>query len=339
MPDKRALASLALGGLLALLVPPAPAVALGAGAAALDSAYSGAAGAADADGAGQAAATGPWFPGGSSFAPLLATPREVSLRGSLVLADRDAAPGADFEGRNVEAEVGMGHRIPVVRLQEEGDGRPEITLGFEVGVFTRFHMETAEKDLVNADFRVALPLSGRLGAWEARLAVLHVSSHVGDDFDARFDLPFRQVTRDGVEATLARRLGDDLRLYGGADVNFHANPGVERTAARWGVEWDPAPPSVGFGAGGASRREAGDGPVASAGSDPSGVEAWPFAAADFQVTSQVGRVAATAVAGLGLRVSDVVLRLEARGHLGPSPMGQFRTVDESFAGLGLRVIP
>lgn len=320
MPDKRALASVALGGLLALLVPPAPAVGQGAG-------------------AGQAAATSPWFPGSSSFAPLLATPREVSLRGSFVLADRDAAPGADFEGRNVEAEVGMGHRIPVVRLQEEGDGRPEITLGFEVGVFTRFHMETAEKDLVNADFRVAAPLSGRLGAWEARLAVLHVSSHVGDDFDARFDLPFRQVTRDGVEATLARRLGDDLRLYGGADVNFHANPGVERTAARWGVEWDPAPPSVGFGAGGARGRRARTGPSAAAGSDPAGVEAWPFAAADFQVTSLVGRVATTAVAGLGLRVSDVVLRLEARGHLGPSPMGQFRTVDESFAGLGLRVIP
>lgn len=337
MPGKRALASVALAGLLALLASPAPAVAQGG---------AGAADGADvsvgdpADGADvQAAATSPWFPGSSSFAPLLATPREVSLRGSFVLTDRDLAPGADFEGRNVEAEVGMGHRIPVVRLQEEGDGRPGITLGFEVGVFTRFHMETAEKDLVNADFRVAAPLSGRLGAWEARLAVLHVSSHVGDDFDARFDLPFRQVTRDGVEATLARRLGDDLRLYGGADVNFHANPGVERTAARWGAEWDPAPPSVGFGAGGPRGEGAGDGPTATAGSNPSGVEAWPFAAADFQVTSQVGRVATTAVAGLGLRVSDVVLRLEARGHLGPSPMGQFRTVDESFAGLGLRVIP
>ena len=139
------------------------------------------------------------------------------------------------------------------------------------------------------------------------------------NFDARFGVPVRQVTRDGIEATVARRLGDGLRVYGGADLNFHANPGVERTAARWGAEWDPGP---------------------TGGSEAStGVETWPFAAADFQVTSLAERVATTAAAGMGVRVSGVVLRLEVRGHWGPSPMGRFRTVDESFLGLGLRVVP
>lgn len=324
MPDKRSSVALALAGVATLASPAAPAA--------------GQAAAADGDGGEAGGATSAWFPERSSFAPLLATPREVSLRGSLVLTERDAAPGTDFEGRNVESEVGIGHRIPVLRLQQEGEGRPEVTLGFEVGVFTRFHMETPEKDLVNADFRVAAPLSGRSGPWEGRLAILHVSSHLGDDFDNRFGGPVRQVTRDGFEVTLARRIGADVRIYGGADLNFHVNPDVERTAARWGAEWDPDPREAGPGGGGRGQ-VAGPGQREAGGEAATGVEAWPFAAADFQVTSLAGDVATTATAGLGLRVAGVVLRLEARGHLGPSPMGQFRTVDESFLGLGLRVEP
>lgn len=323
MPDKRTPVLLGLGALLALVVSVAPAAAQAAG-----PAGGGDAGDAD-DGAAR------WFPASPSFAPLLATPREVGLRGSFVLADRGLPPGRDFRGRNVEAEVGIGHRIPVLRLQDEGEASPELTLGFEVGVFSRFHMETPAKDLVNADFRVAAPLSGRFGPWEGRLAILHVSSHVGDDFDARFGVPFQQITRDGIEALVARRFGHGVRVYGGADLNFHANPGVERAAARWGAEWDPGPPSerrdspAGGSEGGPAE---GDG-----GSD--GLETWPFAAADLAVTTLTERVAGTAVAGMGVRLSGVVLRLEARGHWGPSPMGRFRTVDESFFGLGLRVEP
>ena len=317
MPDKRTPAATAALAALTIVAPP---TALGAQEAG--------------PGTTSGAGAGGWLPARSSFVPLLAAPREVSLRGSFVLTDRDLPPGADFEGRNVEAGVGLGHRIPVLRLQEEGDGRPELTLGFEVGVFTRFHMETPEKDLVNADFRVGMPLSGRLGPWEARAAILHVSSHVGDDFDARFDVPFRQVTRDGFELTVARRLGGSLRVYGGGDLNFHVNPGVERTAARWGAEWDPGPPGVGAPTAG----DAGSGGGASAGTGAT-LEAWPFAAADFQITRRNDRVASTAVAGVGLRVSGTVLRLEARGHSGPSPMGRFRDRDESYVGVGLRVVP
>lgn len=263
-----------------------------------------------------------WFPDSTAFRPLLAAPREVDLRGSLVVADRRAADGADFEGSNLEAEVVLGHRIGVVRLQGESEGRPEVVLGFEVGVFNRFALETSEKDLIGVDYRVGLPLTLRTGPWSGRAVLLHVSSHLGDDFIARFGTPGprRQVTRDGLELTLARRLPSGLRAYGGADLNFHVNPGVPRTAVRGGLEWDPAP----------GRR---------AGPGDDGLQLWPFAAADLEATSETSGLAATGTAGLALRVRGMTLRLEARGHAGPSPLGQLAGRDEDFLGVGLRVDP
>lgn len=269
----------------------------------------------------QEEADGPeWFPGESAFSPLLAAPREVDLRGSLVFADRDAPPGTDFRGTNLEAEVVLGHRIGVLRFQREAAGRPEVTLGFEVGVFTRFALEEVERDLVEADFRVGAPLALRSGPWAARLTLRHVSSHLGDDFVRRFGdaIPRRQVTADGFELLAARRLPADLRLYGGAEWNFHRNPGVERVAGRAGLEWDPAP-----------------GPEAAA----DGFRAWPFAAVAVRVTDVTAGPAATGAAGAALRIEGVTLRLEARGHTGPSPMGQLQGRDERFLGVGLRVEP
>lgn len=279
------------------------------------------------------------FPDRTSFAPLLAAPREVTLRGGFVVADRDVEPGpddtfGDFEGANIEAEVALGHRVGVLRLRPETDRAPEVTLGFEVGVFTRFFMESSEKDLINADFRVGAPVSVRHGGWAGRLTLLHVSSHFGDDFVNRFGPPPSQTTRDGFELVLARRLtglAPALRIYGAGEWNFHVNRGVERTAGRLGLEWDGRP-----GPDGEEGRGAGPG---KAGAPAADVVTWPYAGAEVRVTSRDQGVAGTGVGGLGLRVRGVTLRFEARGHFGPSPMGKLRFRDERFVGVNLRVEP
>lgn len=271
------------------------------------------------DGAGSG--TG-WFPDSTAFRPVLAAPREVDLRGSLIVAEREAPAGADFQGSNLEAEVVLGHRLGIVRFQRESPDSPEVVLGFEVGVFNRFALETPEKALISAGYRVGFPVSVRKGPWSGRLTLLHFSSHVGDDFLARFGdrHPQRQMTRDGVELTLARRLLPGLRAYAGGDLNFHVNPGVPRSAGRGGLEWDPAP-----------ERRGGD----AAG----GTATWPFAAVDVETTSAADGLAATGAAGLALRVRGMTLRLEARAHTGPTPMRQLGGRDEDFLGIGLRVDP
>jgi len=220
-----------------------------------------------------------------------------------------------YEGRNIETEVAVGHRLGLFRLDDGSSPARAITLGIEMGIFSRFFMETAQRDLINTDFRIGLPLSVRSGAWEARLTLRHISSHLGDDYLVRFleaTVPatgFGQTSKDGFEGMLARGLGESGRVYVGGDVNFHTNLRMSRGAVRFGGEWDPVEP----------------------GEDDA---QWPFLAGDFEWGSFSEDWAATFVGGVGLRVNETRFRLEARFRLGFTPMGHFREAAETFYGLG-----
>lgn len=261
-----------------------------------------------------------WFPDRSAFAPLLADPQESGFRGSFVVADRPDL--AAYPGSNIEAEVTLGHQFGVYRFQEEdrSRGRPAVDLSFEVGVFSRFFMESPQKDLIHVDYRVGIPLALAYRGWEARLEAVHYSSHLGDDFvriarALRRAGLFDQVSREGVELIVAHRPVPALRLYAGGRANYHANELAEESLARFGVEWDPG--------GGAGK----------------GLGAWPFAAVDLQAADNATGVSGTGAAGVLLRLPGQVLRLEARGHVGPTAIAKLRghDLDETFLGLGLRL--
>ena len=66
---------------------------------------------------------------------------------------------------------------------------------------------------------------------------------------------------------------------------------------------------------------------------------WPLFAANFEYPTLTGRSGTTLVTGMGLRVSERLLRLEARAHFGSSPMGQLVEAEETFFGLGISLIP
>ncbi len=263
-----------------------------------------------------------WFSGPEPFAPLIADPLETQIRGSIVSArlDLTGLEGADsstvdlLEQRSAQAEVVIGYRQNVVQFQEETTSRPALAIAFEVGVFSRFLLETSQRDLISADFRVGLPFEIAWSGWEGRFEILHMSSHFGDDLFDRLGIANAQVTFDGFQLLAARRLIPQVRLYVGGNLNFHSNPGVEDLALQWGVEWD--------------RSEV----------EPKG-HVFPLVAADFRITDESERVAGTALAGATFRISDVRLQLALRGHFGPSAIGKFRNFDESFLGLGLRIIP
>ena len=252
-----------------------------------------------------------WFPDVEPFRPLIAAPREVQVRASFVLADR---PDLGYDGRNIEAEVAVGHSLGLLRLDDGSSPDRAITLGIEMGIFSRFFMEAAEKDLINSDFRIGLPVSIRLGPWESRFMIRHFSAHLGDDYLVRFFEDevlggFGQTSKDGFEGLLARRLGESGRLYVGGEFNFHTNERMSRAGVRFGGEWDPVEPGEGNGR-------------------------WPFFAGDFEYASFSEEFAATLVGGMGFRVNGQHFRLEARARFGSTPMGHFRETDETFYGLG-----
>jgi len=252
-----------------------------------------------------------WFPDVEPFPSLIAAPREVQVRASFVYADR---PRVGYDGRNIEAEVAVGHSLGLLRLDDgSGPGRA-ITLGIEMGMFSRFFMETAQRDLINSDFRIGLPISLRSGSWESRLMIRHFSAHLGDDYLVRFFEDeamggFSQTSKDGFEGIVARRVGESVRLYAGGDWNFHTNEQMSQATARFGGEWEPVQSGEDNGR-------------------------WPFFASDFEYGSLSKQLGATLVGGMVIRVSGQRFRLEARARFGSTPMGHFRQSDETFYGLG-----
>ena len=253
----------------------------------------------------------PWFPDVEPFSPLIAMPREVQVRASFVHAER---PQDGYDGRNIEAEVAVGHSLQLLRLDDGAVEGRTITLGIEMGIFSRFFMEAAQRDLINSDFRIGLPLSIRSGPWESRLTLRHASSHLGDDYTVRFfeatvSGGFSQTSKDGFEGILARRFGESVRLYAGGDLNFHTNERMSEATARFGGEWEQVQPGEDNGS-------------------------WPFFASDFEYGSLSKRLGATLVGGMGLRVNGQRFRLEARARFGSTPLGHFRESKETFWGLG-----
>jgi hypothetical protein len=260
-----------------------------------------------------------WLPGLRPFEPLIAAPRETQFRGSFVLADR--ADGLDYAGRNLEAEVVIGHSVAILRMDDGTTPERAVTLGFELGIFSRFYMESAQKDLINVDYRVGLPIAIRHDAWQVRITLRHISSHIGDDYVTRFPHRVVQIgdeilqrTKDGVEGLVARSFGSGVRVYGGGDFNFHVNDGVSRTTLRTGLELNPQ------GQGTHNRT-------------------WPFAAVNVEYPSLSDRWGTTVVAGMGAMVNGRTLRMEARAHFGSSPMGQLGEAEETIFGVGIAMIP
>jgi hypothetical protein len=254
-----------------------------------------------------------WFPGSFAIAPLQAAPREVRLGGGFIATSRDSEPREDYEGTNIEAQVAIGYRIPVHQFQAEGPGRPHLVIGFEVGAFTRFTMSEGQRDVIDADYKVGIPFSLKYRGWGGRVAINHQSAHYGDEFVVRFSrVPLEQVSYEGLELLVTRDIGRPVRLYVGGQLNTHSTTLAEAWVARFGVEWDPGLYN--------------------------GKSIQPFAAADFEINEKSNRIAGRGVAGALFQIEQVLLRLELEGHVGPSEMGRFRDINESYIGLYLRVL-
>jgi len=251
-----------------------------------------------------------WFPTEAPFERLIASPREVQFRGAFVFADREEVRG--FEGRNLEAIVAIGQTVGIFRFDENDGMDGAITLHMEFGIFTRFFMEESTRDLIHADFRVGLPIQYRVGPWQLRVGYRHLSSHIGDDYLNRFPGPVEQTSKDGFVGDLAYRVNDAVRVYGGADLNFHTNLFMSRGSLRGGVEFED---------------------IVEGEEDAY----WPFLAADAEYFSLSEDVGVNVTGGIGFRVRGRLMKAEARGHFGVSAMGQFREAEESFFGLGIRI--
>lgn len=255
-----------------------------------------------------------WFPSSFTVQPIAWARSGVDIGLGPLFVRRDP-PSGDSE-LSPEADATFGYRVPLYRFSDGAAGRPALDIGLEGGVISRFALGEGANGLINSDFRVAFPVGADFGAWEAILALVHESSHFGDDYiEQTPGFEQKSSSRNGAEATVVHRADSRLRLFGALEYNWAA-VNVETVGARMGAAFDASPSGT---------------------ADDRRVR--PIGMIELHVSDYTQGPGVTGMIGVGFRAGRSDLRLGLTGHVGPSEMGQFRTADEEYFGVSLTFVP
>ncbi len=181
--------------------------------------------------AGQLAAQGRVFPDVPSFERPEASPRVHGIAGRVISARR----GDSRFGSEAEAEVALGENFPVVALRR---GRNPITLGLGSQVYARFSLADKKSALISNDWVVGLNSTALVGPWAFTLEAYHESSHLGDEYEDRFDAKRLDWTRE-VVAGWATLTSGSWRFTGSASYALRDELRLERPGGSIGVDFRP----------------------------------------------------------------------------------------------------
>lgn len=175
------------------------------------------------------------LPQGDLFCPLLADPKAER---SFISFQRGRFPslqsGVDVDDDLNIGAVGLGDALPLVRFGSgAGNG---VQLALVAGIFAQFDLGADSFDLINADYLIGVPLTVRWAGFSSRLRLYHQSSHLGDEFLLRTDLPRENLSFESLELLLSQELGP-VRAYAGGEYLFNRDPAtLDETIAHGGLE-------------------------------------------------------------------------------------------------------
>lgn len=164
------------------------------------------------------------------FEPLLADPRWPHFSLAYARMIRQGFPRI-----RDAATISLGEHVGLVEYDAAGGER--VGIGLQPAVYGLFNLNALSKDLVNADYRLGIPVDFRTGPFSLEATILHQSSHLGDEFvlevqDQRLNLSYEETT-----LTLSVDAGD-FRFYAGAGYMVHSVPADLKPWSAWqGIEW------------------------------------------------------------------------------------------------------
>jgi hypothetical protein len=247
------------------------------------------------------------FPPVRSFELPEASPRVHGLVGRLLSARR----GDSRFGQEHEGEVVLGENFPLITLK--GGGKP-IILGFGSQVYGRFSLTDPKSALISTDWVVSVNTTAGFRSWLVTLEVYHESSHLGDEYGARFPDDRVDWTREVLAAWTSYTAGV-WRFTGGASYVLMDELRLPAPAGAFGIDYH-----------GKSRRFMGGQvrPIA-------GLFAEAEAATEWRVSTsaKLGLAFAT-----GPENHDISLGLI--GHNGLSTQRQFFRQESQYIGLEVR---
>ncbi len=177
-----------------------------------------------------------FFPRSRIFAARIADPTEVQL------SARMRSPRQEFNG-NIGYSVGL--------IQFHLKHLP-VQLRVEGNTFIVLKLQTPDFPVQSTDYTIAFPIDLRAGATSLRLLWMHISSHLGDDFNRIEDvggsialfrnerLPFSRPKKfsRGILQLFASRDFRRTRFYTGINWAYHmvVNRQDSSEVRRWGVQ-------------------------------------------------------------------------------------------------------
>jgi len=155
----------------------------------------------------------------------------------------------DSYGQGWVNDATLGARVGILRLGTDDEFMPNgLQLDLEAAAMPRLSGFN-ELDLISADYRVGVPLTWRDGPFQAKLAVYHISSHVGDEYLISHP-EFQRINyfRDAIVLGGGWFPFPDLRVYGELGYAFRTDGGAEPWEMQFGWEFAPTRPTCAHGA-------------------------------------------------------------------------------------------
>lgn len=226
-------------------------------------------------------------------------------------------PDPEDASSDFVAAVGLGAILPLIHFPREGDGG--MVMYADARVFSRFRIETEGRDDMGQDWFVGGGFEMRRDAWSGRAAIMHRSSHLGDEFVEMTGAERIEFGGEQLDLTAARDIPGVGRVYGGGSWIFRSYLGWDPRLVALGVR-DRVLLQVGADRVWHPREER---PLA------------VYAGVDVQTAERTEWDTAIAVAvGIGVQTRRS-FRLMTRFYDGRSPMGEFFLTPERYFTLEL----
>lgn len=171
-----------------------------------------------------------FFPQERLFAPLLADPRWPHFSFAF-----DHYSRSDFPKLKNVGKISFGEQINFVGFESDSAGK--FGLGIQPAIFGIFDLDADSSDLINADYRIAVPLDYRYKSFSTQARIFHQSSHLGDEFLLNNpEIERVNITYEAADVNLSLDW-EELRFYLGAGRIFHSGLPIKPWSTQQGLEF------------------------------------------------------------------------------------------------------
>jgi hypothetical protein len=134
-------------------------------------------------------------------------------------------PNQEDAAREVVAAISIGAIFPLLTVADWDGGGAALIGDFKV--FSRFRIELPSRDDMGQDWYVGGGVDWRDDLWSGRVAIMHRSSHIGDEFSDSTGARRIEFGSEQLDITTAYEVPGIARFYGGGSWIFRSYLGWE----------------------------------------------------------------------------------------------------------------